>query len=82
LLPQLLSLLAKLTPGQVIAQCGRARSSRLTLPHYTALTPMFMPVGTQGTVKGLTTQQLEDIGCQARRQSRLSSRAVSLKAAR
>ncbi len=25
---------------------------------------MFMAVGTQGTLKGLTTQQLKDIGCQ------------------
>jgi hypothetical protein len=35
-------------PLQVVAQQGRARSSRMTLPHYTAQTPMFMPVGTQG----------------------------------
>lgn len=35
-------------PRQVVAKWGRARSSRMTLPHYTALTPMFMPVGTQG----------------------------------
>ena len=49
----------------MVAQWGRARSSRLTLPHYTASTPMFMPVGTQGTVKGLTTKQLEEVGCQA-----------------
>lgn len=52
-------------PSQVVAQWGRARSSRLTLPHYTARTPMFMPVGTQGAVKGLTSRQLEEIGCQA-----------------
>ena len=49
---------------QVLAQCGRARTSRLTLPHFTSETPMFMPVGTQGSVKGLTSAQLEDIGCQ------------------
>lgn len=34
---------------RVVAECGRARSSRMTLPHYTCHTPMFMPVGTQGT---------------------------------
>ena len=33
---------------QVLAQQGRARASRMTLPHYEAHTPMFMPVGTQG----------------------------------
>ena len=33
---------------EVLAQCGRARLSRMTLPHYVAETPMFMPVGTQG----------------------------------
>ncbi|EFN58822.1 hypothetical protein CHLNCDRAFT_140645 [Chlorella variabilis] len=49
---------------EVLAQCGRARASRMTLPHYVAETPMFMPVGTQGSVKGLTSQQLEDLGCQ------------------
>eukprot|EP00983_Pelagomonas_calceolata_P003337 108495-Pelagomonas_calceolata.AAC.1 len=32
---------------QVVATQGRARASRMTLPHYTAETPMFMPVGTQ-----------------------------------
>ncbi len=36
----------------------------MILPHFTAQTPMFMPVGTQGTVKGLTSQQLEDLNCQ------------------
>lgn len=39
---------------------------------------MFMPVGTQGTVKGLTTQQLEDIECQARTRGAAASRAHSL----
>jgi len=39
---------ATLTALQVVAQWGRARCSRMKLPHYTALTPMFMPVGTQG----------------------------------
>eukprot|EP00879_Flechtneria_rotunda_P005893 GHRR01006199.1.p1 GENE.GHRR01006199.1~~GHRR01006199.1.p1 ORF type:complete len:396 (+),score=104.04 GHRR01006199.1:868-2055(+) len=35
----------------------------MKLPHYTAETPMFMPVGTQGTVKGLTSQQLQELDC-------------------
>ena len=35
---------------QVIAQQGRARCSEMMLPHYTAHTPMFMPVGTRGMI--------------------------------
>eukprot|EP00698_Gefionella_okellyi_P012267 TRINITY_DN3298_c0_g4_i1.p1 TRINITY_DN3298_c0_g4~~TRINITY_DN3298_c0_g4_i1.p1 ORF type:complete len:441 (+),score=76.65 TRINITY_DN3298_c0_g4_i1:45-1325(+) len=48
---------------EVLATFNRARVSKLWLPHYTCSTPMFMPVGTQGTVKGLTTQQLQDLDC-------------------
>jgi len=48
----------------VIATDGRARASVLALPHHVCLTPMFMPVGTQGSVKGLTSKQLEAIECQ------------------
>lgn len=36
----------------------------MKLPHYECQTPMFMPVGTQGTMKGLTSQQLEELDCQ------------------
>lgn len=43
---------------EVIATWGKARASTLYLPHHSALTPMFMPVGTQGTVKGLEATQL------------------------
>jgi queuine tRNA-ribosyltransferase len=39
-----------------------ARRGRLTTTHGVVETPMFMPVGTQATVKGLTPQQLEDVG--------------------
>eukprot|EP00882_Tetradesmus_deserticola_P015291 GHRQ01016287.1.p1 GENE.GHRQ01016287.1~~GHRQ01016287.1.p1 ORF type:complete len:396 (+),score=137.37 GHRQ01016287.1:682-1869(+) len=35
----------------------------MKLPHYTAETPMFMPVGTQGTVKGLTSEQMQELDC-------------------
>jgi queuine tRNA-ribosyltransferase len=38
-------------PLQVLAQQGRARAATMKLPHYTAETPMFMPVGTQGDRK-------------------------------
>ncbi|BAT08545.1 Os09g0469900 [Oryza sativa Japonica Group] len=49
---------------EVLGRFNRARAARLTLPHFTCQTPLFMPVGTQGTIKGLTTDQLEEIGCQ------------------
>jgi len=40
----------------------RARRGRLRLPHGNVETPAFMPVGTQGTVKGLTIDQVEKTG--------------------
>lgn len=49
---------------EVLGRFNRARAARLTLPHFTCHTPLFMPVGTQGTIKGLTTPQLEEIGCE------------------
>lgn len=39
-----------------------ARYGKLTGPHGTVNTPVFMPVGTQGTVKTLTSQELADLG--------------------
>ncbi|KAJ1902430.1 Queuine tRNA-ribosyltransferase catalytic subunit 1 [Kickxella alabastrina] len=49
----------------VLAKCSttKARASKMHLPHYTAHTPMFMPVGTMGSIKGITTKQLEDLDC-------------------
>jgi len=41
-----------------------ARLGRLTTPHGTIDTPAFMPVGTAGTVKGLTQQALNELGVQ------------------
>ncbi|MEK6286401.1 MAG: tRNA guanosine(34) transglycosylase Tgt [Acidobacteriota bacterium] len=40
----------------------RARVGRVTTPHGSIDTPVFMPVGTQGTVKALTQQMLEEAG--------------------
>src|SRR5262245_33470428 len=40
----------------------RARRGRLHTPHGIVETPIFMPVGTQATVKGLTPEQLEQVG--------------------
>ncbi len=39
-----------------------ARRAILTTPHGRIETPVFMPVGTAGAVKGITPQQLEQIG--------------------
>jgi queuine tRNA-ribosyltransferase len=39
-----------------------ARRGRLQLPHGAVETPAFMPVGTQGTVKGLTIDQVRNTG--------------------
>jgi queuine tRNA-ribosyltransferase len=39
-----------------------ARTGRLHTPHGIVETPCFMPVGTQGTVKGLSSEDLETIG--------------------
>ena len=42
----------------------QARLGRVTTPHGSFDTPAFMPVGTQGTVKGLTPDQVRDTGAQ------------------
>jgi len=41
-----------------------ARAGAFRTTHGTVATPAFMPVGTQGTVKGITPTQLEEIGPQ------------------
>jgi queuine tRNA-ribosyltransferase len=45
-------------------QSGAARSGSLTLPHGTVETPVFMPVGTQATVRTLSPHDLKDVGAQ------------------
>jgi queuine tRNA-ribosyltransferase len=47
---------------QVSARCGAARRGRLTLAHGTVDTPVFMPVGTYGTVKAMSPAELAEIG--------------------
>lgn len=44
------------------ATSGRARSGRLRTPHGEVLTPVFMPVGTQATVKTVMPQHVEHSG--------------------
>ena len=41
-----------------------ARRGRLNTPHGAVDTPFFMPVGTQGAVKGLRNEALEELGAQ------------------
>ena len=41
---------------------SKARTGVLELPHGKVETPVFMPVGTNGTVKALTNEDLKDIG--------------------
>jgi queuine tRNA-ribosyltransferase len=41
-----------------------ARRGRVNLPHGTVETPIFMPVGTYGTVKGMTPRDLEEAQAQ------------------
>ncbi|WP_027483829.1 tRNA guanosine(34) transglycosylase Tgt [Deinococcus pimensis] len=48
----------------VQATSGRARTADFHTPHGTVRTPMFMPVGTQGSVKGLSPREVLDVGSQ------------------
>jgi len=43
---------------------GAARLGRLTLAHGVVETPAFMPVGTYGTVKAMSPEELEGLGAQ------------------
>src|ERR687883_578591 len=43
---------------------GRARRGRITFERGTAETPAFMPVGTYGSVKAMTPEQLTALGAQ------------------
>ena len=43
---------------------GLARRGRLTLNHGVVQTPIFMPVGTYGTVKGVTPRSLDEMDAQ------------------
>lgn len=47
---------------RVVASDGHARAGVLTTPHAEVETPTFMPVGTQGSVKGLTPDEVASTG--------------------
>lgn len=52
----------------ITAKCSvsKARVSAMKLHHHEVDTPVFMPVGTQGTMKGVTPEQLQaqPLNCQ------------------
>jgi len=47
---------------QIEATSGAARAGRLITPHGEVQTPVFMPVGTLGSVKGVPQEILEELG--------------------
>ncbi len=49
---------------ELIATEGQARRGRLRLSHGVVETPVFMPVGTYGTVKGVLPEALEAMGAE------------------
>ena len=47
---------------RVMRTCSGARAGELSTPHGTVSTPVFLPVGSQGTVKTLTPDEIGNIG--------------------
>jgi queuine tRNA-ribosyltransferase len=49
---------------EVTSTDGAGRAGRLTLPHGVVHTPVFMPVGTQATVKTVSHLELQELGAE------------------
>ena len=49
---------------QLLSTDGTARHGQITTPHGEAQTPLFMPVATQATVKGLTFDEVCALGAE------------------
>ena len=49
---------------QLLGNDGCARRGRIEFPRGTIETPAFMPVGTYGSVKGMTPRSIEELGAQ------------------
>ncbi len=49
---------------EVTHACGAARRGEMTTAHGVVQTPAFMPVGTQGAIKGLLPRDLESVGAE------------------
>ena len=55
------------TPAPIFttqARAGKARAGLLRLPHGSVETPIFMPVGTVGSVKAVSPPDLVGLGAQ------------------
>ena len=50
---------------KIVSKDRKARAGVIKTPHGDILTPALFPVGTKGTIKSLTPQQLKEIGPQA-----------------
>jgi queuine tRNA-ribosyltransferase catalytic subunit len=50
----------------IAARCSttRARTAYITTKHSTIPSPVFMPVGTKGSLKGMSSEQIRQAGCQ------------------
>ena len=68
LLPQFERLHFEIEAPELAKRGNQARAGRMLLRDdrqvHTVLTPTFMPVGTAGTVKGMTTAELKSLGAQ------------------
>jgi queuine tRNA-ribosyltransferase len=49
---------------ELIRECDGARRGRLVFDRGTVQTPAFMPVGTYGTVKAMTPEELKEVGAE------------------
>src|SRR5436853_537251 len=49
---------------ELLSTCGAARRGRLHTAHGTIVTPVFMPVGTLASVKGVPQETLEALGAE------------------
>ncbi|MCA3231935.1 MAG: tRNA-guanine transglycosylase, partial [Cupriavidus sp.] len=49
---------------ELLTTDGNARRGRVTLNHGVVETPIFMPVGTYGSVKAMSPLELNEIGAQ------------------
>lgn len=58
-------MVSKALEFRLLGRDGDARCGLIRTPHGEISTPAFLPVGTQGTVKALVRNDLEDVGTQA-----------------
>jgi queuine tRNA-ribosyltransferase len=48
---------------EIHARWNKARATTIHLPHSEVLAPVYMPVGTKGTIKGLTSDEMRQMDC-------------------